>query len=447
MVRGDTKGMSVSTTFRLIGQASKRGIGLQASKRGIARKHPTGEKLLAEVKTWLESEFADMVRSAAASRLESGEAQLVVGFHPVASPVLLEADDEGNVAVEGETAYVGPGYQRFLAHVAERMDLELGIEWVSSDARPIVDGKIAVDRPTVERAHLTWLGTTLVGARDARRLGAGGMAIALPADLRIEIPWAIATPLGPRDDAWLERALGEVPTAIDIVPWWADATDARYNLNRALCLMWTEVRWRRPVTNSEREAQDEVLRILKRGVGLDPRLPWPWTEWDELLKIRGIDDAVAAEVAAHAAGSKAEGDERPPIGYRRGEVLVVHEGWALPLPGSFGGKRTAEEWSGSDAGRTITLAAVPTGTARGPMPAEQFLDQFASHLGSDVITREDGPIRGRARITTDGSSGVEVGVLEGYAAVTGRGAAIRITFQDVADWHWAIDMWRALRPA
>jgi hypothetical protein len=57
------------------------------------------------------------------------------------------------------------------------------------------------------------------------------------------------------------------------------------------------------------------------------------------------------------------------------------------------------------------------------------------------------PVLGRARISTDGTSGVEVGVLEGFAAVPGRGAAIRVTFQDVSDWQWAIDLWRALRPA
>ncbi len=439
--------MSASTTFRVSGQASKRGIGIQRSKRGIARKPRDGEKLLAEAKAWLDAEYGDTIRSSEASRLASGESRLAVGLHPVAPPLVAIADDEGIIALEGETAGVGPGYQRFLAHVAERLALELDLEWTTSDVHPIVDGKVSVDRPTVERAHLAWLGSTLVGARDARRLGAGGMLIGLPADLRIEVPGAIATPLGPRDDRWLERALSEVPTAIDIVPWWADATDARYMLNRALCLMWCDVRWRGPVTPAERRVQDEVLQTLKHGVALDTKLPWPWREWGELLKLRGIHDAVAPDVEARAAKAAAEGGEREPIGYRRGQVTIVHEGWALPLPGSFSDVRTAEEWTGSDAGRTITLAGVVTGTDRGPMPASDFLDQVASHLGRDIITRQDGPILGRAKISTDGSSGVEVGVLEGYVAVRGRGAAIRIAFQDVGDWQWSIDMWRALHPA
>ena len=53
---------------------------------------------------------------------------------------------------------------------------------------------------------------------------------------------------------------------------------------------------------------------------------------------------------------------------------------------------------------------------------------------------------GRAKLSSDTSSGVEVGVLDGYSAVVGSGAAIRIVFDDPGDWQWALDMWRTLAP-
>jgi len=53
---------------------------------------------------------------------------------------------------------------------------------------------------------------------------------------------------------------------------------------------------------------------------------------------------------------------------------------------------------------------------------------------------------GRARLSSDTSSGVEIGVLDGYSAVVGSGAAIRIEFDDPADWQWALDMWKSLAP-
>ncbi len=78
------------------------------------------------------------------------------------------------------------------------------------------------------------------------------------------------------------------------------------------------------------------------------------------------------------------------------------------------------------------------------MPPEAFLARVAGDLGDDAISDEHGRVMGRARLTTDASSGVQVGVVEGYSAVEGSGAAIRIVFHDPTDWEWAFGMWRSL---
>jgi hypothetical protein len=132
----------------------------------------------------------------------------------------------------------------------------------------------------------------------------------------------------------------------------------------------------------------------------------------------------------------------PPIGYRRDPVTISHEGWALEIPGSFAERRTDEEWWGGGTGRGVTLAAVATGD----LPPMSFLVQVAGDLGPEALTHREGEVHAKARITSDASSGLEVGVLDGFAAVTGSGAAIRITFDDPADWQWALDMWRSLAP-
>ena len=80
------------------------------------------------------------------------------------------------------------------------------------------------------------------------------------------------------------------------------------------------------------------------------------------------------------------------------------------------------------------------------MSAHEFIEQFAVELGPDAMAHHAGPVLGRARLMTDASSGLEVGILEGYSAVSGSGAAIRIEFDDPADWQWALDMWRSLAP-
>jgi hypothetical protein len=255
---------------------------------------------------------------------------------------------------------------------------------------------------------------------------------------------ALATPLGPRDDAWLEQATGDARVAVDIRPWWADATDARYLLNRALAILWTEIRWRPPV-DDERPVVDEALRCLRKAFPLDPSLAYPWREWHELLEYRDVDDPIARQVSERA---KRVPKSRPLIGYRRGPVTVMHEGWSLEVPGSFAERRTDEEWWGGQAGRGVTLAGVITGgDGAPPMPAQAFLARVAGDLGDDVMTHHDGEVAGKARLSTDASSGVEVGVLDGFAAVTGRGAAIRVVFDDPDDWVWAVNVWKALKPA
>jgi hypothetical protein len=261
--------------------------------------------------------------------------------------------------------------------------------------------------------------------------------------VRYDVEGAIATCLGPRDDAWLEAAVSDSRLAVDVTPWWADAIDARTLLYRALCLMWSEVRWRPPASDEERRVNEEVLRLLGRAFPLDPSLAYPWREWLELARMRGSDDAMTRQVEAKAA--RAGGGA--PIGYRRSFVRVVHEGWELEIPGSFSEQRTADEWTGGESGRTITIAATETGTPSGPMTAKAFLDQVAGSLGPEALTHSDGELLGRARLSSDATSGVEVGVLEGYSAVRGRGAAIRITFDDSSDWRWALDAWRALSPS
>lgn len=405
----------------------------QAAKRGLIPRVPAGDRLLADVATWIGTGYADQVRIVGAG--EPGEAgELRLAVHPAAPPLTISADDDGLVRVAASTAEAGPGYHRFVGRLLERLGVELAIEWTSDGA----DGAFA-DRPEVERAYLAWLGPTLARARATRRHDGMAVQIGLPPGTRFRFDGAIATALGPRDDAWLDAAIADPRVAIDITPWWSDATDGRYLLRRALTLIWLDVRWRRPAVAGEGEVLDEVHRLLARAYPIEPELDYPWHAWAEVVALRGIDDGMTRQVLARTGGRPSEAS---PIGYRRRPVTIGHAGWVLEIPGAFAERRTAEEWWGGGAGRNVTLAATPTGS----MPAASFLAQVAGDLGEDALSHRDGEVVGRARLASDSSSGLEVGVLDGYAAVTGSGAAIRIVFDDAADWQWALDLWRSLRP-
>jgi hypothetical protein len=432
----------------------------QAAKRGLIPRVPPADRLLDDIGAWLAAEYADIVRSSRRQELPTGVAELRVGLHPAADDATFTVTDAGEVTLSAATAAAGPGYHTFVGRMAQRLGSDVSIAWNDDPPPAPVEGSAALvatpspftngharpafgDRPTIERAHLARLGATLAAVRDAYQRGSRQIHVDTPPGVQYTFEGALATPLGPRDAGWLDAAIGDPRVAVGLSPWWADATDARYLLNRALCLIWTEIRWRPAVDPAERAALDEVARLLWRAHPLDPSLLYPWREWNEVLDLRGADDPVAAEVREHAASTA---DDVPLIGYRRGPVRVTHEGWTLEIPGSFAERRSAEEWWGGASGRSITLAAVETGTENGPMSAEAFLHQVAGHLGNEALSHQAGDVVGRARLATDATSGVEVGVVEGYSAVRGRGAAVRVEFGDATDWQWALDTWRGLAP-
>jgi hypothetical protein len=418
----------------------------QASRRGLIPRVASGDSLLQSVETWLSAEYRDTVRSMTRSTLEGGEAELSVALHPAAPPLVLSAGDSGRVALTAETEMVGPGYHRFVGRLVERLGDDLSITWDrrETDAGAMDDhaGTTFADRTATERAYLGWLGQRLVRARAGRAAGQKGQ-LGIRGNATYTFDGAIATVLGPRGDAWLETAVADTRVAIEITPWWADATDARYLLNRALTLMWLDVRWRTPAIEEERNLLHEVHRILSRAYPLDPTLAYPFRAWAELIELGDIDDPMSRQVVARA---EREGTDVAPIGYRRAPVTIRHEGWALEIPGSFAERRTPEEWWGGGAGRNITLAAVQTGSDGGAMGAQAFVDHVGGELGPEAIEHRAGGVIGRARLSTDASSGLEVGVLDAYSAVVGSGAAIRIVFDDPGDWQWALDTWRALAP-
>jgi hypothetical protein len=417
----------------------------QPEKRGVLRQAPAPEELLIEADAWFKNEPRETVRATRLGVDEANRPALFAMLHPAGGDVAIVASETGRLVLTGSTAAVGPGYHTFLTQLVRRLGTDLDVTWALYDGIVETDEFLfePSERAAVERDMLAWLMPTLHAARAARARGAEMVHLAVAEGTRFTLPGALATVLGPRDDAWIETAIRQPQTAIEVWPWWSDATDARYLLNRALCLMWTDVRWRPPGIVEEAELIDEVRGYLRRAHGLDPTLPYPWREWAELLRLRGGDDPLAERINAGARHV----DNAPLIGYRRGQVTALHEGWSISIPGSFAERRGADEWWGGQAGRSVTLAATTTGTPGGPMPPEAFLDQVAGQLGEGSIPHRLGPVVGKARLTTDASSGIEVAVLDGYSAVVGSGAAVKIVFDNPADYQWAVETWRSLQPA
>ncbi len=403
----------MTVTIRAVGQASK---------RGVIPRLPSEERLVADIGEWLSSSSSDTLRGQPHETAGDGSAALEFQLHPAASHIRIAVAEGGTVTVAAATSPIGPGYHTYVAGVIRRLGEDLGIVWAPAgagddpaathDSTGFLESGNRID---AERGHLAWLHRALLAAQGARARGIAGLHRETPPGVRFTFPGALATVIGPRSG---------------------------YLLGRAISLLWLEVRWR-PPNDDEEVLLDEVLSLLHRAYPLEPSLPYPWAAWREILDLRDQPDSATRQLVERMA-QKDEGE--PEIGYRRSPVTILHGGWALEVPGDFTDLRTAEEWTGGDARRTVTIAATETGRGGAPMTADEFLDEVAGHLGPDALEHEDGPVRGRARLSTDDSSGVEVATVDGYSAVLGRGAAIRIVIADPQDWKWALDTWRDLRP-
>jgi hypothetical protein len=428
---------TLSIGIRLVGQAAK---------HRVTRRIPAPGALIDDLEAWLREDAKEMLVALRRPPDHDGRVALRMRLHPAAGEVEIAAAEGGRVSAVGATAEVGPGYHTYLAHLFRRLGAENNIAWEPPDVQAGT-GDLTGFFETGRRADaegplLVWLRDTLQRACDQRALGGQPVDLIVSTADRFTFDGAIATPLGPRDDAWLSTALANPRVAVEMWPWFADVTDARYLLNRALCLMWTEVRWRPAIEEGEPEVVDEVLRLLRRAFPLDPSLPYPWREWKELLDIARDPDPMRDRVEGEAAAAP----DGPLIGYRRQPVRVEQAGWQITVPGSFATLRTDEELRASGGDRIVTIAASPTGTDAAPMAAETFLERVAGHLGNEVLHHRAGEVVARAKLAIDPTSAVEMAVLEGYAGVRGSGAAIRIVIHDPADFEWALDMWRSLRP-
>ncbi len=93
--------------------------------------------------------------------------------------------------------------------------------------------------------------------------------------------------------------------------------------------MWSNVPWRLPVNDTERNALKDVADSLRSAYQLNPTLPYPWAEWEEILELLGADDSEKELVRPKVKGE-------PTIGYRRKCVTVaLPGGWRMRIPGSF----------------------------------------------------------------------------------------------------------------
>ena len=98
-VRVDDAGQYLAGVATMVDDRLEVRLGGLAQKRGLIPRMPAGDRLLADTAVWLNGEYADIVRSTRTRTLAGGETELAIDLHPATTPVVLTADDAGQVRV------------------------------------------------------------------------------------------------------------------------------------------------------------------------------------------------------------------------------------------------------------------------------------------------------------------------------------------------------------
>lgn len=308
------------------------GVGLDLiAKFAVPAKEPA--QLMNQIADWLKQKCSDLAPEITQTSADNSP-RIFCRLHPAAEEVELSLIDSEHLMVSARTSSAGPGYHIYLVSLLKDLARDFEASWQrpedESDHGDDTGYFFSGDEQQVFDAMTRWLQTLAKiffdGTLDA---DATGTALAMPVITHFESEQLALTPLGPRGREWMLATAEDGNKGKDFFAWWTPGLNAEFYRRRALNQMWTSVRWRPPVNDSERNLLQTVAESLSRAYKLDPTLDYPWAEWNEILELSGTDAPAATLVRAHVVG-------KPALGYRRGHVIAtLTGGWRIRLPGSF----------------------------------------------------------------------------------------------------------------
>lgn len=416
-------------------------------------RYPGTEKnWLAKAEEWAQAnaDDVDVLTHVGTNGVE--QPTLFLHLHPSAENVEITEEAPGQIVVSAKTSTTGPGYHVYLCDLLQRLGEDLSVEWQEADEDSgdetgyFHDG----DREGLEQEMLTWLKAMAGFILENKSGDLTGFMIAMPLGHTYfgdDDDQRILTQLGPRDLAWFTAVAEDPSRGLDFFPWWDSELDAPYYRDRALCLMWQDVRWRPPIDDDETDVLAEVADLLETAYDLDQAgIELPWAEWHEILGYLEEHDTDPKLVELIA--KRAKQASGPRVGYRRGRVKVtVAAGWTIDIPGSFAEKWDDEgkTWCAWDEGRTIWFTSFSLESDKGPArPAEECLELMPLEGEGERLDHRHEHLVGRAIWAPGEEDGEPVWQLQALTAAPGGAALLTICVEDPKDKDWAIRAWRSV---
>jgi hypothetical protein len=420
-------------------------IGLQLLAK-LASPSPELKALLKDIADWIPKRCPELHPEIHHGKVQDSPA-IFCKLHPGAEEVVLSLVNPEHLAVTATTSTVGPGYHIYLVSLLKELSREFHASWYQSLHGSENYGDetgyfFSSDEQQVFRQMAGWLqGVAKLFFDGTLDSSTSGIALNLSSNALFESDQPAITPLGPRSREWLYQVSQDGAQGKDFFSWWTPGLNAEFYLGRALTLMWSTVRWRPPVSEAETEVLKRVAGSLAKAYELNPGLPYPWAEWDQVL---GWLDASGPE--REMVHSQAKGT--PTIGYRRGHVTVgLTGGWRMRIPGAFSEFEfdQKQDLFALDPPREIWFTSF-----RLPTPlTDEKLAAIKADLEKNNPTHivERGSYIAAASVgkqTREG--GEEYFVMNTLNNSTTTRAICSFVYAEAGDESWALETWKSLRP-
>jgi hypothetical protein len=419
------------------------GVGFQLLGK-FARTLSSPDETLREMEAWVREYAADLSPE---TRIGFSEEQptLFCQLHPAAEEMYLSLRDLDHLVASVRTSMVGPGYHIFACNMVKELGAKFGLTWTADNEEYLdeTDYFFSGNAANVFKEITGWLS----GLCDCFFNGVfnhkpGDMPIALCLSIgtTFEGDTAAVTPLGPRDLNWLKEVSLDGHKGRDFFAWWNAELDAEYFLGRALCRMWTDVRWRNPVSDLERETLEYVSNSLETAYKLDPNLAYPWTEWAEILDLLENTNSDLAFVRSRRPGTST-------IGYRRRNVGVTLPGnWVIKVPGSLSEFESNAEgdFSAFDPTGTVWFTSYTFNKNNRDQVFAETRQKILDKSPALLEQRED--YVARAEINEKNGEDEHYYLLSSSNVCRKGQAILSVVFTDPADRESAINVWKSLQP-
>jgi hypothetical protein len=380
---------------------------------------------------------------------------LFLPVHPAGEEVEIIVPQPGRVLFTAKTSTVGPGYHTALCDLADKLGRRFKIAWApegdgDDDSQDETGYFFHRDRAAVEDEMLLHLRTMAdVSIESFTKTGGTYHQWHMPLSPRFRAPKGeVLTPMGPRSMKWVRAVARDPRAGLDLYPWWDDGVGAAFYRGRALCRMWTDLRWLPARTPEDLDANKDVHDDLARALDADPRVDLPWREWAELIDILEAgegaywpDEDHTAPVRRRAAKVPAT---TPLVGYRRHPVRVDLAGpWSIEVPGGMAEEWVDGSWSAWDGARTVWVTAWTINSGPKKPTAVRTLAEMELPEGEVIHHRADGLV-GKAIWTPYEEDGEQLWNLKAFSAVPGKAALCNVYVPKASDRAWALTTWKSL---